>query len=165
MPVPRPYCQLALSVAPAAEERPREGVLSSVQAALATADRAALAAHLAGVAKGRGWVPVPKPGTARSPRIARRIVPTPVDVGAVAAFRGHVRLTSVDPAANRFRVYALSWRPTLWGNFALVQTWGRLGSPARSRTACFASRPMAQEAIARLLRRRLRHGYRVAAWA
>ena len=47
---------------------------------------------------------------------------------------------------------------------ALVQTWGRLGSPSRTRTTFFASRPMAQEAIARLLRRRLRHGYRVVAW-
>ena len=165
MPVPRPYHQLVLLVPPAAGEEPAQaGALSSVQAALATADRAALAAHLAGVAHARGRLPVPKPGTARSPRIARRIVPTPVDVGAVAAFRSHVRLTSVDPAANRFRSYALSWRPTLWGDFALVQTWGRLGSPARSRTAFFASRPMAQEAIVRLLRRRLRHGYRVVAW-
>ena len=165
MAIPRPYQQLALPVAPTvAEERPREGVLSSVQAALAAADRGALDAHLAGVARARGRLPVPKPGTARSPRIARRIVPAPVDVGAVAAFRSHVRLTSVDPAANRFRAYRLSWRPTLWGDFALVQTWGRLGSPSRSRTTTFAARPLAQEAIVRLLRRRLRHGYRVAAW-
>ena len=46
----------------------------------------------------------------------------------------------------------------------MVQTWGRLGCPSRSRTTCFASRPMAQETIVRLLRRRLRHGYRVVAW-
>ena len=165
MPVPRPFRQLALPVAPAAEERPREGVLSSVQAALATADRAALAAQLAGVARSRGRLPVPKPGTGRlSPAARRRIVPRSVDVGAVAAFRSHLRLTSVDPEANRFRAYTLSWRPTLWGDFALVQSWGRLGSPSRSRTTFFASRPMAQEAIVRLLRRRLRHGYRVAAW-
>ena len=132
---------------------------------MAAGDRAALAARLGGVASSRGRLPVPKPGTVRSPRIARRIVPTPVDVGAVATFRSHVRLTSVDPEANRFRAYTLSWRPTFWGDFALVQTWGRLGSPSRSRTTYFAARPMAQEAIVRLLRRRLRHGYRVVAWA
>ena len=164
MPVPHPYHQLALLVPPTAAERPREGALASVQVALAAADRAALAARLAGVAHARGRLPVPKPGAVRSPRIARRIAPRPMDVGAVAAFRSHVRLISVDPAANRFRAYVLSWRPTLWGDFALVQTWGRLGSPSRSRTTTFAARPLAQEAIVRLLRRRLRHGYRVAAW-
>ncbi len=162
MPVPRPYHQLALPVPPAAEARPPAAAISSLQAALASADRAALAARLAGVTRARRRVPVPKPGTARSPRTARRIIPRP-DVGAAAGFRSHVRLTSVDPEANRFRAYTLSWRPTLWGDFALVQTWGRLGSPSRSRTAFFASRPTAQEAIVRL-RRRLRHGYRVVAW-
>ena len=155
--------QLALPLPPAAEERPPAAAISSVQAALATADRVALDAHLAAVARARGRVPVPKSGTDRSPRTARRIAPRP-DVGAVAAFRAHVRLTSVDPAANRFRSYALSWRPTLWGDYALVQTWGRLGSPGRARITFFAARPLAQEAIVRLLRRRLRHGYRVTAW-
>ena len=164
MPSPRSYRQLALIVLDAAEDRPREGALSSVQAALATADRAALAAQLASVAKSRGRVPVPKSGTDRSRRAARRIAVRPFDVGAAAAFRAHVRLTSVGPAANRFRAYTLSWRPTLWGDYALVQTWGRLGSPSRSRTTFFPTRPMAQETIVRLLRRRLRHGYRVAAW-
>ena len=100
--------------------------------------------------------------TARVSR--RRITLTSPDLGAVAAFRAFVRLTSVEPTANRFRSYVLSWRPPLWGDYALVQTWGRLGSPSRSRTTFFTSRPMAQETIARLLRRRLRHGYRVAAW-
>ena len=75
-----------------------------------------------------------------------------------------MRLTSVDPAADRFRFYALSWRPTLWGDFALVQAWGRLGGPGRTRTRFYASRTAAQGTIARLLRRRLRHGYRVVAW-
>ncbi len=164
MPAPRPSQQLALPVPAAAEERPPGAVTSSLQVALAAGDRAALAARLAGVARARGRIPVPKPGTGRPPRTARRIAPWPVDVGAAAAFRSHVRLTSVDPEANRFRAYTLSWRPTLWGDFALVQTWGRLGSPSRSRTTFFASRPMAQEAIVRLLRRRLRHGYRVVAW-
>ena len=164
MPAPGPR-QCALPLPPAAEERSPAAAISSVQAALATADRAALDAHLAAVARARGRVPVPKPGTSRPSRAARRVAVRPVDVGAVAAFRSHVRLTSVDPEANRFRAYTLSWHPTLWGDFALVQTWGRLGSPARSRTAFFASRPMAQEVIVKLLRRRLRHGYRVAAWA
>ncbi len=79
-------------------------------------------------------------------------------------FHAFVRLISVDPAVNRFRVYVLSWHPTLWGDFALVQTWGRLGRPGRSRTTGYPSRAAAQGMIVRLLRRRLQHGYRVVTW-
>jgi predicted DNA-binding WGR domain protein len=161
MTAPRPPRQLALPVVGAAADRP------------------ALAAHLVTVARLRGRAPVPKPGgivgasraVGEGPaapgghaRASRRITPTAPDLGAVAAFRASARLTSVDPAANRFRFYALAWRPTLWGDFALVQTWGRLGGSGRSRTTVYASRAAAQGEIARLLRRRLRRGYRVAAW-
>ena len=162
MPAPLPYDQLPLPLPPAVVGRPREGALASARVALATADRAALAAHLADVARLRGREPVPKPGTPRA--IRRHLAPTSADLGAATAFRTFVRLISVDPTANRFRAYTLSWQPTLWGDYVLVQTWGRVGSPGRTRTTCYASRTAAQGAIARLLRRRLRHGYRVAAW-
>ncbi len=177
--VPPPPRQLALPLAGAADDRPLRGALAPARAALAAADRSALAAHLATAARLRGRAPVPKPGgTARGargakegpavswgdPRGPRRITPTAPDLGPVAAFRASVRLTSVDPAADRFRFYALTWRPTLWGDFALVQTWGRLDGPGRSRTRVYASRAAAQGTIARLLRRRLRRGYRVVAW-
>ncbi len=177
--VARPPRQLALPVVGAAAARPLRGALAPARAAAAAADRPALAAHLAAVARLRGRAPVPKPGAiARVARAAeggttpprgaarasRRITPTAPDLGPVAAFRASVRLISVDPAADRFRFYALAWRPTLWGGFALVQTWGRLDGPGRSRTTPYASRAEAQGTIARLLRRRLRRGYRVVAW-
>ena len=85
-------------------------------------------------------------------------------IGSRAALHAAVRAAGVDPAANRFRCYVLAWRPTLWGDFALVQTWGRLGHRGRSHTSFYASRAEAQGAIVRLLRRRLRRGYRVVAW-
>ena len=79
----------------------------------------------------------------------------------LARFGHAVRLTSVDPTTNRARFYVLAWRPTLWGGVALVRTWGRLGRPGRSRATVYADRQGAEADIRRLLRRRLRHGYRV----
>ena len=79
----------------------------------------------------------------------------------LVAFEHAVRLTSVDPASNRDRVYMLAWQPTLWGGLALVRTWGRRDRPGRSRATVYADRESAQADIRRLLRRRLRHGYEV----
>ena len=85
-------------------------------------------------------------------------------LGAVLGFAQFVRLLSLDPARNRYRFYSLTWQPCLWGGGALVRAWGRLGTPGRSLTRFYPDRPSAEAAIRRLLRRRLRHGYRVVAW-
>ena len=93
--------------------------------------------------------------------------PTPAPrakVVAAAAFRQRVVLASVDPARNRARGYVLTWQPGLWGGGALVRTWGRLGRPGRSLTVVYDDREAAQATIVALLRRRVRHGYRVVAW-
>jgi predicted DNA-binding WGR domain protein len=101
-------------------------------------------------------------GDADPPR--RRLAPAAPDLGPAAAFRAFVRLASVDPAADRFRVYVLAWRPTLWGDVALVQSWGRGDRPTRSRATWYARRADGECAAARVLRRRLRRGYRVTSW-
>ncbi len=85
-------------------------------------------------------------------------------LGAVLGFAQFVRLLSLDPGRNRYRFYALTWQPCLWGGGALIRSWGRLGTPERTLTAFYPDRPSAEAAIRRLLRRRLRHGYRVVAW-
>ena len=168
MTVMQPYDQLALPLPKTAAPPSLHRVLAPARTALAAADRRALAAQLAGIAHLRGRTPVPKSGTAgprELPRtVGRRLVPTFPELGEVAAFHAVVRLSSVDPTVNRFRVYGLSWQPTLWGDFALVQTWGRLGRPGRSRATSYPSRAAAQGMIERLLRRRLQHGYRVVTW-
>ena len=76
-------------------------------------------------------------------------------------FEHTVRLTSVDAASNRHRVYVLAWHPMLWGGLALVRTWGRRDRPGRSRATVYPDRESAQADIRRLLQRRLQHGYRV----
>ena len=79
----------------------------------------------------------------------------------LAGFEHTVRLASIDPSTNRHRSYALAWQPTLWGEVTLVRTWGRLHRPGRSRATVDADRASARADIRRLLRRRLRHDYRV----
>jgi predicted DNA-binding WGR domain protein len=85
------------------------------------------------------------------------------DIEAWLGFVQTLRLVSVDPSRNRARVYVLTWQPTLWGEVALVRTWGRLEHPGRSQMTIYPDRDHAQADIRRLLRRRLQHGYTVVA--
>ena len=78
--------------------------------------------------------------------------------------RAYVRFENVDPAENRHRFYDLTWQPTLFGDGALVRTWGRQGQPGTSRATFYADRTCAAAEVRRVVRRRLQHGYRVIAW-
>jgi predicted DNA-binding WGR domain protein len=42
-------------------------------------------------------------------------------------FPTDLHLTCIDPAANKRRFYHLSIQPTLFGEWALVREWGRIG--------------------------------------
>ena len=88
---------------------------------------------------------------------------TPVIAAAevVARFRARVRLTSVDPARNRYRFYSLTWQPMLFGGGALIRTWGRMGTKGRTLEIVYPDRASAQPAVEQLLRQRLRRGYQV----
>ena len=81
-----------------------------------------------------------------------------------AGFRAYVRFEHVDPAENRQRFYDLSWQPTLFGDGALVRTWGRQGQPGTSRATFYPDRACAAAEVRQVVRRRLAHGYRVIAW-
>jgi predicted DNA-binding WGR domain protein len=84
---------------------------------------------------------------------------------AAASFHAYVRLRSVDPARNRDRSYALTWTPALVDEGgALLRVWGRTGGPERTRLDYYPDRAAAQAHVEALLRRRLRHGYRVIKW-
>ena len=90
--------------------------------------------------------------------------PDPPALAELARFRGRVRFVSVDPERNRARFYTLTWQPALWGGGAVVRAWGRLGSPGRTLTHFYLDRASAQARVERLIRRRLRRGYRVIEW-
>jgi len=92
-------------------------------------------------------------------RLARRTLP-PV----AAYFAVYVRLRSVDLARNRDRSYTLTWQPGLIGDGALMRCWSRTGGAERTRVDYYPDRARAQAHVEAILRRRLRHGYRVLAW-
>ena len=82
----------------------------------------------------------------------------------LTAFRAYVRFESRDPEQNRDRYYDLLWQPTLFGEGALVRTWGRQGQPGTSRATFYPDRTCAEAEVRRVVRRRLQHGYRVIDW-
>ena len=82
----------------------------------------------------------------------------------LATFSAYIRFASSDPAANRHRFYDLTWQPTLFGEGALIRTWGRQGQPGTSRATFYPDRTCAEAEIRQVVRRRLAHGYRVIDW-
>ncbi len=91
-------------------------------------------------------------------RLSRTLPP------AAASFRVYVRLRSVDPARDRDRSYTLTWTLALFEGGALVRCWGRTGGAEHTRSDYYPDRAGAQAHVEAILRRRLRHGYRVITW-
>lgn len=75
---------------------------------------------------------------------------------------GFLRLVSVDPSHNRYRFYTLSCEQTLWKEWAIRSTWGRIGGMGRSRIAYLGHRGGVSGALQELLEHRMRRGYRPA---
>ena len=70
-----------------------------------------------------------------------------------------IRLTSIDPARNRFRYYEIHFEATLFGVEVTV-VWGRIRHTRRRRVLVFDHEEEAARVIQRLLKRRRYHGYR-----
>lgn len=67
----------------------------------------------------------------------------------------------VRPERNERRWYAVSWGPTLLGDWGVVLTWGRLGSNGRrQKILLFATSQEALAAARTHVERRLRRQYR-----
>lgn len=75
--------------------------------------------------------------------------------------RLHLLLHRVDPSRNMARYYVLSIEQTLFGEFALVREWGRIGSPGARRSDVFTSGEGAQMALKTWLKRKRSRGYRL----
>ena len=74
-------------------------------------------------------------------------------------FPTDMRLRCIDPAQNKWRYYALSIQPTLFGEWALVREWGRLGQAGRMRTDRYPSAGQAIDALYSLVQAKRRRGY------
>ena len=82
----------------------------------------------------------------------------------LAGFRAYVRFESIDPSRDRRRFYDLAWQPTLFGEGALVRSWGRQGQAGTTRATFYPDRSHADAEVRQVVRRRLAHGYRVTDW-
>ncbi|MBY3362992.1 WGR domain-containing protein [Rhizobium laguerreae] len=72
----------------------------------------------------------------------------------------HLHCQRIDASRNMARYYTLAIEPTLFGETAVVRSWGRIGRHGGERTDVFGTE---QEAVAHFLdlaRRKRRKGYR-----
>jgi predicted DNA-binding WGR domain protein len=72
---------------------------------------------------------------------------------------GYLHFTSIDPQENRFRFYTITWQKTLWGEWTIRTTWGRIGGVGRSKVTYFESEQALREALPAILARRFDRGY------
>ena len=64
-----------------------------------------------------------------------------------------------EPARNRQRFYAILITPTLFGAWAMVREWGRIGHPGTVRETWFATETAAIQAGAAMRQRKERRGH------
>ena len=64
------------------------------------------------------------------------------------------------PARNQKRFYTITVTPTLFGSWALVREWGRIGQPGTVRETWFAMEGEAWAAGEQWRQRKERRGYR-----
>ena len=70
-----------------------------------------------------------------------------------------IHLTRTDPARNMARFYSMRLQQTLFGDWALLREWGRIGSAGRLVSGRFASEQEAARVMTEHLRAKLSKGY------
>ena len=75
-----------------------------------------------------------------------------------------IRFERVAPDRNRYREYSIAISRDLFGEWAVVRSWGRIGGQQRVKVTCLLQQHEATELAERIARRRLSRGYRVAAY-
>ena len=73
-----------------------------------------------------------------------------------------IHLERRESVYNRRRFYNIVVTPTLFGGWALVREWGRIGQPGTVRETWFETETAAIEAGAAVRQRKERRGYRAA---
>jgi predicted DNA-binding WGR domain protein len=71
-----------------------------------------------------------------------------------------IHLERREPAHNRQRFYAIAVTPTLFGSWAMVREWGRIGQPGTVRETWFETEAAAHEAGVDVRQRKEKRGYR-----
>jgi predicted DNA-binding WGR domain protein len=75
---------------------------------------------------------------------------------------GVKRFVKVDPEQSQYRWYTISWGPTLFGDYAVVRSWGRIGTNwAQCKSEVFEEGNAARVEAEAQTQRRLRRGYRL----
>jgi predicted DNA-binding WGR domain protein len=70
-----------------------------------------------------------------------------------------ITLHRIDPARNMRRFYRLDVQPDLFGGFAVVKEWGRIGARGRMMDELYATEAIAAAAMQRQADRKRRRGY------
>jgi predicted DNA-binding WGR domain protein len=73
-----------------------------------------------------------------------------------------IKLIRTDPSRNMHRFYALQLTATLFGEWAVIAEWGRIGSAGQVQERLFAAPELAEAAFAQRQRAKMRRGYRLA---
>lgn len=70
-----------------------------------------------------------------------------------------VYLTRIDPDQNMARYYRMSLQPTLFGEWAVVREWGRIGRGGQVRAVAYPTASEADRALTALSSAKLQKGY------
>lgn len=68
-------------------------------------------------------------------------------------------LYRIDHTGNMARFYRLNVTPDLFGQWCLCRSWGRIGTEGQGKQEAFNTEAAANDAAARILRRKLKRGY------
>lgn len=72
-----------------------------------------------------------------------------------------ILLHRINPARNEARFYLLATGPTLLDEHAVIRSWGRIGGHQRWLISPCASHAEADRLASRLLKQKLKHGYKI----
>jgi len=79
----------------------------------------------------------------------------------LARFHHVIRMISIDPTKNRRRFYELRTQHDLFGDPIVTRTYGRIGTPGRTRISWHTNPDEARTELVSTIALRLRHGYHV----
>jgi predicted DNA-binding WGR domain protein len=70
-----------------------------------------------------------------------------------------IQLTRSKPSSNLHRFYNLHLAPTLFGEWAMIAEWGRIGSPSTVKEQVFPSEESAEAALTKRVTCKAKRGY------